>query len=139
MDGLPFRDGIFDVVIAELGLTSRVSAESAVSEMVRVAKPGASVVLVQPVWKAPVDSVRREILGQHLGCRPMMVVEWKRLLRDAGVEGLRTEDWSDEETAFGPRSRNRFPTSVSCSRLRRSWGSLAGPGRAGAGLPSRRS
>ena len=109
MDGLPFRDGIFDVVIAELGLTSRVSAESAVSEMVRVAKPGASVVLVQPVWKAPVDSVRREILGQHLGCRPMMVVEWKRLLRDAGVEGLRTEDWSDEETAFRPQITKPFP------------------------------
>jgi len=109
MDGLPFRDAIFDVVIAELGLTSRVSAESAVSEMVRVAKPGASVVLVQPVWKAPVDSVRREILGQHLGCRPMMVVEWKRLLRDAGVEGLRTEDWSDEETAFRPQITKPFP------------------------------
>ena len=109
MDGLPFRDGIFDVVIAELGLTSRVSAESAVSEMVRVAKPGASLVLVQPVWKAPVDSVRREILSQHLGCRPLMVVEWKRLLRDAGVEGLHTEDWSDEETAFRPQITKPFP------------------------------
>jgi len=109
MDGLPFRDGIFDVVIAELGLTARVSAESAVGEMVRVAKPGASVVLVQPVWKAPVDPVRREILGQHLGCRPMMVVEWKRLLRDAGVEHLHTEDWSDEETAFRPQITKPFP------------------------------
>jgi SAM-dependent methyltransferase len=109
MDGLPFRDGIFDVVIAELGLTSRVSAESAVAEMVRVAKPGASVVLVQAVWKAPVDPVRREILSQHLGCCPLMVVEWKRLLRDAGVEGLHTEDWSDEETAFRPQITKPFP------------------------------
>ncbi len=109
MDGLPFRDDIFDVVIAELGLTSRVSAESAVAEMVRVAKPGASVVLVQAVWKAPVDPVRREILSQHLGCRPLMVVEWKRLLRDAGVEGLHTEDWSDEETAFRPQITKPFP------------------------------
>ena len=109
MDRLPFRDGIFDVVIAELGLTSRVSAESAVLEMVRVAKPGASVVLVQPVWKAPVDRVRREVLSLHLGCRPMMVVEWKRLLRDAGVEALHTEDWSDEETAFRPQITKPFP------------------------------
>ena len=46
MDGLPFRDGIFDVVIAELGVTERVSAESAVGGIVRVAKPGASGVLV---------------------------------------------------------------------------------------------
>ena len=109
MDELPFRDDIFDVVIAELGVTARVSAKSAVSEIVRVAKPGASVVLVQPVWKAPVDSVRREILSQHLGCRPIMVVEWKRLLRDAGVEGLHTEDWSDEETAFRPQISKPFP------------------------------
>jgi len=109
MDELPFRDGIFDVVIAELGLTARVSAESAVNEMVRVAKPGASVVLVQPVWKAPVDPARREILSEYLGCHPIMVVEWKRFLRDAGVEGLHTEDWSDEETAFRPQITKPFP------------------------------
>jgi SAM-dependent methyltransferase len=134
MDGLPFRDGIFDVVIAELGLTARVSAESAVSEMVRVAKPGASVVLVQPAWKAPVDSVRREILSQHLGCRPIMVVEWKRFLRDAGVESLHTEDWSDEETAFRPQITKPFPDFTDLftfteklgilRRARRRWGWL---------------
>ena len=103
MDGLPFRDGIFDVVIAELGLTARVSPESAVKELVRVAKAGASIVLVQPVWKAPVDPVRREILSQSLGCRPLMLVEWKRYLMDAGIVGL----------AYGGLvgRRNRFPAS----------------------------
>jgi SAM-dependent methyltransferase len=109
MDGLPFRDRIFDVVIAELGVTARVSAERAVSEIVRVAKPGASIVLVQPVWKAPVDPVRREVLSQYLGCRPIMVVEWKRLLMQAGLDGLHTEDWSDEETAFRPQITKPFP------------------------------
>ncbi len=39
----------------------------------------------------------------------MMVVEWKRLLRDAGVEDLHTEDWSDEETAFRPQITKPFP------------------------------
>ncbi len=109
MDRLPFRDRIFDVVIGELGLTARVSAESAVREIVRVAKPGASVVLVQPVWKAPVDPVRREVLSQYLGCHPIMVVEWKRLLMDAGLGRLHTEDWSDEETAFRPQITKPFP------------------------------
>lgn len=83
--------------------------QSAVSEVVRVAKPGASVVLVQPVWKAPVDSVRRNVLSQHLGCSPLMVVEWKRLLLGAGIEGLRTENWSDEETAFRLQITKPFP------------------------------
>lgn len=132
MDGLPFRDGIFDVVIAELGLTARVSPESAVREIVRVAKAGASIVLVQPVWKAPVDPVRREILSQYLGCRPLMLVEWKRFLMDAGIEGLHTENWSDEETAFRPQITKPFPDftelfSVSeklgiLHRARRRWG-----------------
>jgi SAM-dependent methyltransferase len=132
MDRLPFQDGIFDVVIAELGLTARVAPEGAVREIVRVAKAGASVVLVQPVWKAPVDPVRREILSQSLGCRPLMLVEWKRLLMDAGIEGLHTEDWSDEETAFRPQITKPFPDftelfSVSeklgiLRRARRRWG-----------------
>ena len=132
MDRLPFRDGIFDVVIAELGITARASPEVAVRELVRVAKAGASIVLVQPVWKAPVDPVRRDILSQYLGCRPLMLVEWKRFLMDAGVEGLHTEDWSDEETAFRPQITKPFPDftelfSVSeklgiLRRARRRWG-----------------
>ena len=132
VDRLPFRDGIFDVVIAELGITARVSPEDAVREIVRVAKAGASVVLVQPVWKAPVDPVRREVLSQYLGCRPLMLVEWKRLLMDAGIEDLHTEDWSDEETAFRPQITKPFPDftelfSVSeklgiLRRARRRWG-----------------
>jgi SAM-dependent methyltransferase len=109
MDRLPFRDGIFDVVIADLGVTARVSPKDAVKEIARVAKAGASVVLVQPAWKAPVDPVRREILSQYLGCRPLMLVEWKRLLLDAGIEGLHTENWSDEETAFRPQITKPFP------------------------------
>ena len=108
-DSLPFRDGIFDVVIAELGLTSHVGPEQAVGELVRVVKPGATVVVVQPVWKAPVDAERRAVLSEHLGCRPLMLVEWKRLMRDAGLEHLHTEDWSDEETAFRPQVRKPFP------------------------------
>ena len=143
MDRLPFRDGIFDVVVAELGLTERVSPESAVGEIVRVAKPGASIVLVQPVWKAPVDSVRREVLSQYLGCHPLMVVEWKRFLVDAGLEGLHTEDWSDEETAFRPQIRKPFPDFTEMfsfpekvgilRRARRRWGWL-GVWRAMAGV-----
>lgn len=109
MDGLPFRDGIFDVVVAELGLTSHVVPKKAADELVRVAKPGSNVVVVQPVWKAPVDSERRAVLSQYLGCRPLMVVEWKRLLREAGLEHLYVQNWSEEETAFRPQIRKPFP------------------------------
>jgi SAM-dependent methyltransferase len=109
MDALPFRDGIFDVVVAELGLTSHVEPEVAVAELIRVAKPGAAVVIVQPVWRAPVNLERRAVLSDHLGCRPLMLVEWKKILRAEGLVHLHTENWSDEETAFRPQIAKPFP------------------------------
>ena len=108
-DRLPYRDGIFDVAVGELGLTSRAEPEAAVRELVRVTRPGGAVVLVQLVWKAPVDPDRRALLADHLGVQPLMLVEWKRMLREAGVVGLHTEDWSDEDTSFRPRVAKPFP------------------------------
>lgn len=108
-DALPYRDEIFDVVVGEIGLASHCAPEAAVEELVRVAKPGGVVVLVQLVWKAPVDEARQRILSLHLGARPLMLVEWKRLLRGAGVSGVHTENWSDDQTAFRPRAAKPFP------------------------------
>ena len=108
-DALPYRDEVFDVVVGELGLAARVDPAVAIAELVRVTKPGGSVVLVQLVWKAPVDERRRRVLAAHLGARPLMLVEWKRLLREAGVADLHTEDWSDEDTAFRPKVVKPFP------------------------------
>ncbi len=108
-DALPYKDAIFDVTVGEIGLANHCEPADAVRELVRVTKPGGFVVLVQLVWKAPVDEERRRVLAQHLGARPLMLVEWKRLLREAGVEDLHTEDWSDDETAFRPRAAKPFP------------------------------
>ena len=99
-DALPYRDEIFDVAVGEIGLSNHCEPAAAINELVRVTKPDGIVVLVQLVWKAPVDEQRRVVLADHLGARPLMVVEWKRLLREAGISNVHTEDWSDEETAF---------------------------------------
>jgi SAM-dependent methyltransferase len=108
-DALPYRDEIFDLVIGEIGLANHCEPGDAIRELVRVTKPGGFVVLVQLVWKAPVDVARRTVLSEHLGARPLMVVEWRRLLREAGVEDLHVEDWSDEETSFRPTVVKPFP------------------------------
>ncbi len=108
-DALPYRDAIFDVAVGEVGLAAHCDPADAVRELVRVTRPGGAVVLVQLVWTAPVDDVRRRILSEHLGAKPLMLVEWKRLLRDAGLVELHTEDWSDEQTAFRPRVAKPFP------------------------------
>lgn len=128
MDDLPYRAGVFDVAVAELGLTAHVDPAAAIRELVRVTKPGGRVVLVQLVWKAPVEVERQSVLADHLGARPLMLVELKRILRTAGVERLHTEDWSDQETAFRPTITKPFPdfaelftVSEKVGILRRAW------------------
>ncbi|MDZ7779094.1 MAG: methyltransferase domain-containing protein [Gemmatimonadota bacterium] len=111
-DALPYRDEIFDVSVGEVGLAGQCDPRDAVRELVRVTKPGGFVVLVQLVWKAPVDAERQRVLAEHLGARPRMVVEWKRFLRSAGVEDLHTEDWSDARTSFRATVAKPFPDFV---------------------------
>lgn len=108
-DDLPFRDETFDVVVGEVGLAARTDPKAAIRELARVTRPGGQVVLIQLVWKAPVDEARRRILSDHLGARPLMMVEVRRVLLDAGVGGLVTEDWTDEETAFRRQAKKPFP------------------------------
>ncbi len=109
LDDLPFRDGIFDVAIGELGLAASAQPARAVSELARVTKPMGCVVLVQLIWTGNVDPARREVLVAHLGARPMILVEWKQLLRDAGVVDLTVEDWSDAPSPFRPSAGGPFP------------------------------
>jgi ubiquinone/menaquinone biosynthesis C-methylase UbiE len=102
LDDLPFKDGVFDVAIGELGLAATVDPARAIRELARVTRPMGSVVLVQLIWTGHVDEARKELLVQHLGARPMLLVEWKQMLRDAGVVELVVEDWSDRPSPFRP-------------------------------------
>lgn len=127
-EDLPFRDETFDVVVGELGLAASVDPGDAVRELARVTRPGGHVVLIQLVWKAPVEDDRRQILADHLGARPLMMVELRRLLMDARIGDLHIEDWTDEETAFRGQVRKPFPDfaelfslSEKLGILRRAW------------------
>jgi SAM-dependent methyltransferase len=109
LDDLPFKDASFDVAIGEIGLAALADPARAVAELARVARPYGCVVLVQLIWTGNVDPERREILVRHLGARPMILVEWKQLLRDAGVVDLVVEDWSDAPSPFRPSAGGPFP------------------------------
>jgi ubiquinone/menaquinone biosynthesis C-methylase UbiE len=102
LDDLPYRDGIFDVTIGELGLAASYDPARAIRELARVTRPMGSVVLIQLSWTGHVDDARREILVQHLGARPMLLVEWKQMMREAGLVELVVEDWSDQPSPFRP-------------------------------------
>lgn len=129
LDALPYRDAIFDLTVGELGLVSDVEPEAAVNELVRVTKPGGTVVLLQLVWKAPLPEGRRQKLVEHLGTRPLMLVEWKRLLKEAGVHEVHSSEWSDEEQPLRPTGAKPFPDfnqrfsfGERISILRKAWG-----------------
>lgn len=126
---LPYRDEVFDVAVGELGMAAVSDPAAAVAELVRVTKPGGRVVLVQLAWRAPVDAARARVLSEHLGARPLMLVEWKRVLKDAGVGDLHAEEWSDEDASLRARVVKPFPDFAEIFSvpekvgvLRRAWG-----------------
>lgn len=121
---LPFRDETFDVVVGEVGLAARVDPKEAIRELARVTRPAGKVALIQLVWKAPVDLERRRILSDHLGARPLMSVEVRRVLMDSGVTDLVTEDWTDEDTAFRQQVKMPFPDFSELFSLREKLGIL---------------
>ncbi len=102
---LPYQDGVFDLTIGELGLASLPDPVQAVAELARVTRPLGSVVLIGLIWTGHVDDQRRDILIQHLGAPPLVLVEWKQALRDANVVDLHVEDWSDQAFPFIVRGR----------------------------------
>jgi SAM-dependent methyltransferase len=108
LDDLPYQDGIFDLAIGEVGLAASFDPRKAVRELARVTRPMGSVALVQLIWTGDVDEARREILVEYLGARPMLLVEWKQLLRDAGIVDLHVEDWSDYASPLRPRIQGPF-------------------------------
>lgn len=99
---LPYQDDIFDLTLGEIELGATGDPPAAVRELVRVTKPGGTVALVQLVWLRTLADDRRTELVERLGVRPQMLVEWKQMLKEAGVGELRVEDWSD---ASGSQSR----------------------------------
>lgn len=99
-EDLPYKDGVFDVAIGELGVSAAADPAAAVRELVRVTKPMGTIVLIQLIWTGSLESERRRVLIEHLGARPYMLVEWKRMLRDAGAVDLHVEDWSDTASSF---------------------------------------
>jgi SAM-dependent methyltransferase len=92
---LPYQDGVFDLVVAEMELSAASDPVAVLRELMRVARPGGSVVLLQLVWLDPPDTARREALVRRLGVRPRLVVEWRQLLREAGAVDVQVEEWSN--------------------------------------------
>jgi ubiquinone/menaquinone biosynthesis C-methylase UbiE len=102
LDDLPYDDAVFDAAIGEPDVAAAADVTRAVAELVRVTRPMGAVVLLQLTWSSELPEARREMVVERLGLRPRLVVEWKQMLRDAGVVDIQVNDWTaecDEELA----------------------------------------
>jgi SAM-dependent methyltransferase len=94
LDDLPHETGVFDAAVAEPAMAAAADPARAVAELVRVTKPMGVVVLLQPTWSS-LSVEAREPAVERLGLRPFLLIEWKQMLRDAGVVDIQVQDWSD--------------------------------------------
>jgi SAM-dependent methyltransferase len=118
LDDLPHENEVFDASVGEPVLAAAADPERAVAELVRVTKPMGPVVLLQPTWSSDIAMGARELLVERLGLRPHLLVEWKQMLRDAGVVDIQVQDW----TSGGPgTSATRTTGSRAAFEARLTW------------------
>jgi len=97
LDDLPHETAVFDAAVGEPAIAAAADPARAVAELVRVTKPMGPVVLLELTWGSELTAPARELLVQRLGLRPHLLVEWKRMLRDAGVVDVQVQDWTSGE------------------------------------------
>ncbi|MFQ6058324.1 MAG: class I SAM-dependent methyltransferase [Anaerolineae bacterium] len=87
---LPFAEALFDVVIGESVITFVEDKQKAVSECVRVAKPGGYVGLNEETWiKTPVPAELVEFVSRTWGgARPETSNGWVALLEGSGLRDV---------------------------------------------------
>jgi len=94
LDDLPHESDVFDAAIGEPALSAAADPARAVAELVRVTRPMGEIILLQLTWSSDIPTEARGPVVERLGLRPHMLVEWKQLLRDAGVVDIQVQDWT---------------------------------------------
>jgi arsenite methyltransferase len=89
---LPFNDDQFDVVMCESVNVFVPDKPKAMSEYVRVVKPGGYVGLTEAIWVNNPSEKVREILVEATGQEFEASEIWQNLMTNAGLIDLRTED-----------------------------------------------
>jgi SAM-dependent methyltransferase len=95
LEDLPHETAVFDASVAETAIASAAKVERAVGELMRVTKGMGRVVLLLPTWTSEIATEDREALAERLGLRPRLLVEWKQMLREAGLVDITVYDWSE--------------------------------------------
>jgi SAM-dependent methyltransferase len=108
-EDLPHETAVFDASVAESAIAAAVDTARALAELVRVTRPLGQVVLLLPTWTSEIARADREELVERLGLRPRLLVEWKQMLRTAGLVDITVQDWSDGGPASTLTPRDAAP------------------------------
>ena len=107
---LPFPDNSFDVVINECAVGIPDDSQAVLNEMVRVARPGASIVIHESIWARDIGVAEKEELAERYGTTPLEKEEWIAMLGRAGVQNIHSEfeRWSRPEMFWNVRKDKRI-------------------------------
>lgn len=96
---LPFPDASFDVVINECAVGIPDDSQRVLEEMVRVVRPGGTVVIHESTWNAPMPADEKDEIAERYGTTPLEHDEWMAMLSRAGAVDLQSElePWSEPE------------------------------------------
>lgn len=94
LDDLPHETGVFHAAVGEPALSSAADPARAVAELARVTMPMGVIILLQPTWTSEVGVDARDLVADRLGLRPHMLVEWKQMMREAGIVDIQVQDWT---------------------------------------------
>ena len=113
LEDLPYENEVFDATVGEPSIAALTEPGRAIAEIARVTKPLGVIVLLQPTWSSEIRGPAREMLVERLGLRPRMLVEWKQMMREAGIVELQVQDW----TSGGPARPSGTMKTVDTSEL----------------------
>lgn len=102
---LPFTDASFDAVINECAVGIPEDSQAVLDEMVRVLRPGGTVVIHESTWRAPLPEAEKREISERYGTTPLEPGEWIAMLARAGLQDVQSEDepWSRPEMFWNVR------------------------------------
>lgn len=102
---LPFATGSFDAVVNECDVGIPDDSQQVLSEMVRVAKPNASVVIHESIWTQKLSPSEKDELVERYGTTPLEHTKWVNMFAKAGLSEIvsEAEPWSRPEMFWSIR------------------------------------
>jgi SAM-dependent methyltransferase len=106
---MPLPDNSFDVVINECSVGIPDDSQKVLNEMMRVTKPGGSVVFHESTWRKKLSDGAKSRISESYGTTPLEYYEWIEMFEKAGATDLIVEfdRWSSPEMFWEIRENRR--------------------------------